>query len=98
MAAGGVGYVIFNQVVLVLSDLPSYRENINKKIMTFRTPNKGALGRAAQSVKEIVQEKYGEAARREARTCRRGAERGRHRVLVASGSAALPQPTHCQSR
>ncbi len=54
--AGSIGYVIFNQLVEVVNELPSYRENIDNKIKTLRAPNKGALGRAAQSVKEIGKE------------------------------------------
>jgi predicted PurR-regulated permease PerM len=48
--------VIFEQLVEVINDLPSYRDNIHNKIQAFRTPNKGALGRAAQSVKELGKE------------------------------------------
>jgi predicted PurR-regulated permease PerM len=55
-AAGGIGYVIFNQLVQVVNDLPSYRENIDNKIKALRAPNKGPLGRAAQSVKELGKE------------------------------------------
>lgn len=54
--AGGIGYVIFDQLVRVVNDLPSYRENIDNKLKTFRTTNKGALGRAAQNVKDIGKE------------------------------------------
>lgn len=54
--AGGISYVIFNQLVQVVNDLPSYRENIDSKIKALRTPNQGALGRAAQSVKELGKE------------------------------------------
>lgn len=54
--AGGISYVIFNQLVQVVNDLPSYRENIDSKIKALRTPNKGALGRAAQSVEELGKE------------------------------------------
>ena len=53
---GGISYVIFNQLLEVVNGLPSYRENIDNKIRAFRTPNKGALGRAAQSVKELGKE------------------------------------------
>jgi predicted PurR-regulated permease PerM len=55
-AASGIGYVILNQLVQVVSDLPSYRENIHNKIAALRTPNKGALGKAAQSVQELGKE------------------------------------------
>jgi len=54
--AGSIGYVIFNQLVQVVNDLPSYRENIDNKIKALRAPNKGALGRAAESVKELGKE------------------------------------------
>jgi predicted PurR-regulated permease PerM len=54
--AGGISYVIFNQLVQVVNELPSYRENIDNKIKTLRAPNKGALGRAAESVKELGKE------------------------------------------
>ena len=54
--AGGIGYVIFNQVVQVVTELPSYRQNIDNKIKILRTPDKGVLGRAAQSVKELGNE------------------------------------------
>ena len=55
-AAGGISYVIFNQLVQVVNDLPSYRENIDSKIKSLRAPTKGALGRAAESVKELGKE------------------------------------------
>jgi predicted PurR-regulated permease PerM len=54
--AGTVGYVIFNQLLQVVNELPSYRENINNKLKTLRAPHKGALGRAAENVKELGKE------------------------------------------
>jgi predicted PurR-regulated permease PerM len=54
--AGGVGWVIFNELVEVVSDLPSYQQNIHNKIEAIRTPSKGAVGRAAASVKELGKE------------------------------------------
>jgi predicted PurR-regulated permease PerM len=54
--SGGVGYVIVNQIVQVVNELPGYRENINHKLQTLRAPNKGALGRAADNVKELGKE------------------------------------------
>jgi predicted PurR-regulated permease PerM len=54
--ACGVGYVISTQLLQVASDLPGYRENIDNKIQALRAPGKGALGRAAQNVKEIGKE------------------------------------------
>ena len=54
--AGGVGWVIFNELVEVVNDLPSYQQNIHNKIEAIRTPSKGAVGRAAASVKELGKE------------------------------------------
>ncbi len=54
--AGGVSWVIFNQLVEVINDLPSYQQNIHNKIEAIRTPGKGAVGRAAASVKELGKE------------------------------------------
>jgi len=57
--AGGIGWVIANQLVDVVTDLPLYRENIRAKIESLHTPVKGQLGQAAESVKEIVREVTG---------------------------------------
>jgi predicted PurR-regulated permease PerM len=54
--AGAVGYVIGNQLVQVVNELPGYRENINNKLKTLRAPHKGALGQAAENVKELGKE------------------------------------------
>ena len=54
--AGGISYVIFDQLVQVANELPSYRDNIHNKLTALRTPNKGALGRAAESVKQLGKE------------------------------------------
>lgn len=55
IVAGGVSYVIFNQLVQVVNDLPGYQANIDNKIETLRM-NKGPLGRAAQSVQNLAKE------------------------------------------
>ena len=57
--AGGIGWVIANQLVDVVTDLPLYRENIRAKIEALHTPVKGQLGQAAESVKEIVRQVTG---------------------------------------
>src|SRR5579862_443554 len=54
--AGGVGWVIFNQLVAVATELPSYQQNIRNKLKAMNTPGKGALGRATESVKELGKE------------------------------------------
>lgn len=55
-SAGAIGWVIFDQLVEVLNELPRYQQNIHNKIQAMRTPGKGALGRAAENVKELGKE------------------------------------------
>jgi len=55
-AASGIGVLIFNQLVGVANELPKYQQNIHNKLKAMRTPDKGPLGRAAASVKELGKE------------------------------------------
>ena len=54
--AGGIGWIIVNQLVDVANQLPLYRQNIHAKIEAFHIPATGQLGHAAESVKDIVRE------------------------------------------
>ncbi len=54
--AGGIGWIIANQLVDVANQLPLYRQNIQAKIAGFHLPVTGQLSRAAESVQEIVRE------------------------------------------
>ncbi len=54
--AGGIGWIIANQLIEVANQLPLYRKNIHHKIEAMHTPATGQLGHAAQSVKEVVNE------------------------------------------
>ena len=54
--AGWITWIIANQLVDVASQLPTYRQNIHAKIEVLRNRGKGALGRAADSAKDIGQE------------------------------------------
>jgi predicted PurR-regulated permease PerM len=51
--AGGIGWVIVNQLLEVANELPQYRENIRHKVAAMRAPGTSALGRAAASVEEL---------------------------------------------
>jgi len=55
-AVAGISYVIFNQVVQVATELPSYQENIDNKIRALRMRDTGALSRAAKSVQKLGKE------------------------------------------
>src|SRR5450432_1530958 len=52
-SVGGISWVMFNDLVAVAIELPEYQENITKKIESIRAPGNSALGRAANSVKEL---------------------------------------------
>ncbi|MDP8990913.1 MAG: AI-2E family transporter, partial [Acidobacteriota bacterium] len=55
-AVGGISYIIFNQIVQVATELPSYQENIDNKLRALRMRDTGALGRAAKSVQKLGKE------------------------------------------
>ncbi len=55
-SAASVSYVLFNQFLQIVNELPAYRANIDKKIKAFRAPQTGALGQAAENVKELGRE------------------------------------------
>jgi predicted PurR-regulated permease PerM len=54
--AGGISWVIANQLVDVANELPRYRQNIHARIDAFHLPVTGQLSHAAQSVEEVVEE------------------------------------------
>jgi predicted PurR-regulated permease PerM len=55
-AAGGISWVIFNQLVDVANQIPVYQENISRKIEAMHTSGKGGFGKAAERVRELGKE------------------------------------------
>ena len=55
-STGAMAWVIFDQLVGVLNELPQYQRNIRNKIQAIRTPSNGSLGRAAENVKNLGKE------------------------------------------
>jgi predicted PurR-regulated permease PerM len=53
------GWLVANQLIDVVDNLPAYRENIDSKIQKLRAPATGALGRVERSVAEIGKELTG---------------------------------------
>lgn len=53
---GAVGWVAANQAIALAAKLPEYRENITAKIRALRGPQTGALGKAAEAIKELESE------------------------------------------
>jgi predicted PurR-regulated permease PerM len=56
LAIGAVGWVAANQAVSVAAKLPEYRENVAKKIRALRHAPEGAIGKAAEAIKELESE------------------------------------------
>jgi len=52
-AAGGVGYVVANQFLDVINQLPSYKANIERNLESFHGPHAGTLAKATDSVQEL---------------------------------------------
>src|SRR5580658_1223828 len=53
---GGIGWIVASQLVDVANQLPLYRQNIHAKIEAVHMPVTGQLGKAAESVQEIVRD------------------------------------------
>ena len=70
----GIGWIIANQLVGVANQLPLYRQNIHAKIEAVHIPVTGQLGKAAESVQEVVRDLTGPDAETQA-SPRRGQSR-----------------------
>ena len=55
-AFAGTGWVVVNQLLDVINQLPNYRNNIHRKIESFRGPEGSTLAKATDSVKELSKE------------------------------------------
>jgi predicted PurR-regulated permease PerM len=53
---GSVGYVAGQQALSLAAKLPEYRENIREKARALRAPENGALGKAAEAIKQLESE------------------------------------------
>lgn len=54
--AGDVGWIILNQLIAVVNELPNYQQNIRNKMTSLRSSGKGSLGQAAESVERLGKE------------------------------------------
>jgi len=59
---GGVGWVAARQALSLAEKLPEYRENIRAKIRSVRGQQEGAIGKAAEAIKELENEAAPESA------------------------------------
>jgi len=53
LVAGAIGWVVSNQLIDVISQLPGYRENIHNKISALQGPAGGAFKKAADNVRDL---------------------------------------------
>ena len=58
-AVGAIGWVVSNQLIDVISRMPSYRENLDNKIASLQGSAGGALRRAADNLHSISEELSG---------------------------------------
>ena len=52
----GIGWIILNQLIAVVNELPDYQQNIHSKIVALSGSSNGSLSRAAESVQRISKE------------------------------------------
>ncbi len=55
-AIGGVGWIVANQLIDVINQLPNYTNNIHKKLESFHSPHQGSLAQVTDSVQELTKE------------------------------------------
>ena len=53
---GAIGWVVANQLIEVINQLPNYTSNIREKMGSFRGPHGGSLARATDSVQKLTKE------------------------------------------
>jgi predicted PurR-regulated permease PerM len=53
---GGVGWVVANQLIEIVNQLPSYTTNIREKMESFHGPHGGSLAKATDSVQQLTKE------------------------------------------
>jgi predicted PurR-regulated permease PerM len=55
-AAVGLGWIVSDQLIAVISQFPEYRQNIQEKLTALQGPAGGALRKATDSVRELSQD------------------------------------------
>jgi predicted PurR-regulated permease PerM len=83
-AIAGLGWVVTDQLVQIVNDLPEYRENIDHKMAAIRAP--GSLSKLAKNVQDLGTELTGPPAPPTQPTA------AVSRKLVRGSRAATPQP------
>src|SRR5271155_6172851 len=53
---GGVGWIVANQLIESVNQLPGYTSNIRDKMASFHGPHGGSLAKATDSVQELSKE------------------------------------------
>jgi predicted PurR-regulated permease PerM len=53
---GGIGWIVANQLIDVINELPNYTSNIRKKMESFHGPHGGSLAKATDNVQQLTKE------------------------------------------
>jgi predicted PurR-regulated permease PerM len=53
---GAIGWVVANQLIEVINQLPNYTSNIREKMESFHGPHGGSLAKASDSVQKLTKE------------------------------------------
>jgi predicted PurR-regulated permease PerM len=53
---GGIGWIVANQLIDVVNELPNYTSNIRKKMESFHGPHGGSLAKATDNVQQLTKE------------------------------------------
>lgn len=58
-AVAGIGWIVSNQLLDVINRLPTYKDNIRRKIESIHGPKGGSLSKATDTVQELSEELSG---------------------------------------
>jgi predicted PurR-regulated permease PerM len=56
VAVGALTWITAKQVVQIMTELPDYKENLDEKVRSLRSPGSGSLSRATATVQELNKE------------------------------------------
>jgi predicted PurR-regulated permease PerM/methylmalonyl-CoA mutase cobalamin-binding subunit len=88
----GVGYVLGNQLIDVLNQLPAYKENLHAKMISLRGRPGGGLAKATASVEELSKELAAPKAPQEAQALPRDPSRTQKAANQTLVAGAKPVP------
>jgi len=89
---GGVGYLVGNQLIDVLNQLPAYKDNLHNKVESLRGRPGGGLAKATASVQELTKELAAPKTSQEAQALPREPSKTQRAAAPALIAGARPVP------